>query len=153
MIRIVHPGSGSGFLNQPGFRGQKGTGSRSRIRNTVTRPWFGFLLFVWTDSDPGFWWGKLGKNLQKEKFKFLCIYRLLERLPSNKGGVQQFREKNWRSFNVKISFLKGGAWAGVLMAILFPDLRNGLFPDPSSQYFSEPKPKQKLFCYLRQGGR
>jgi hypothetical protein len=37
MIRIVHPGSGSGFflpIPDIGSRGQKGTGSRIRICNT-----------------------------------------------------------------------------------------------------------------------
>jgi hypothetical protein len=34
MIRDVHPGSGFGFFTL--LRGQKGTGSRSRIRNTAT---------------------------------------------------------------------------------------------------------------------
>jgi hypothetical protein len=46
MIRVVHPGSGSSFFlpipdpevkkaPDPGTRGQKGTGSRIRICNTV----------------------------------------------------------------------------------------------------------------------
>jgi hypothetical protein len=37
MIKVLHPGSGSGFFTYPGFRiqGQKGTGSRIRIRNTA----------------------------------------------------------------------------------------------------------------------
>ncbi len=39
MNRIVHPRSGSCFFTilDPGFRGQKGTGSRIRIRNTTTK--------------------------------------------------------------------------------------------------------------------
>jgi SpoVK/Ycf46/Vps4 family AAA+-type ATPase len=39
MIRAVHSGPGSCFFTHPGSRGQKGTGPRSRIRNTV------FILF------------------------------------------------------------------------------------------------------------
>ncbi len=37
MIQIVHPGSGSLLFTfaGPGSRGQKGTGSRIRIRNTA----------------------------------------------------------------------------------------------------------------------
>jgi hypothetical protein len=34
MIRVVHPGSGSGFFTHPGSWGKKGTGSLSRIGNT-----------------------------------------------------------------------------------------------------------------------
>jgi hypothetical protein len=32
--RVVHPGSGSWRSTHPGFRSQKSTGSRIRIRNT-----------------------------------------------------------------------------------------------------------------------
>ncbi len=42
MIRVVHPGSGSGFFTHPGSRGQKATGSQIRFRNTGTDfllPW------------------------------------------------------------------------------------------------------------------
>ncbi len=35
MIRVVHTGSGSCFFTHPGSRGQKGNGSRIRIRNTA----------------------------------------------------------------------------------------------------------------------
>ncbi len=35
MIRVVLPGSGSWFFTHPGSWGQKGTGTRIRIRNTV----------------------------------------------------------------------------------------------------------------------
>ncbi len=35
MIWVVHPGSGSWSFTHPGSRGQKGTGSRIRIRNTA----------------------------------------------------------------------------------------------------------------------
>ncbi len=35
MTRVVHPGSGSWFFTHPGSRGQNGTGSRIRIRNTA----------------------------------------------------------------------------------------------------------------------
>jgi hypothetical protein len=34
IIRVVHPGSGCWLSTHPGSRGQKGTGSRIRIRNT-----------------------------------------------------------------------------------------------------------------------
>jgi hypothetical protein len=46
MIRYVHPGSGSWYFTHPGFRGQKGTGSRIRIRNIAeTYKIDVFLLF------------------------------------------------------------------------------------------------------------
>jgi hypothetical protein len=35
----VRPGSGSCFFTHPGSRGQKGTGSRIRIRNTARMEW------------------------------------------------------------------------------------------------------------------
>jgi hypothetical protein len=36
MFQVVYPGSGSKFFTHPGSRSQKGTGSRIRIRNTVS---------------------------------------------------------------------------------------------------------------------
>jgi hypothetical protein len=46
MIRDVHPGCGSWFLPipDPGSRGQKGTGSRIRIRNTVGNHYLTLIL-------------------------------------------------------------------------------------------------------------
>jgi hypothetical protein len=38
MIRVVHPGSGSGFFTYPGSRGQKGTGFRIRINTDWVPP-------------------------------------------------------------------------------------------------------------------
>ncbi len=48
-------------IPDPGSSGRKGTGSRIRIHNTVTRPWSGFLRFCWPDSGLGFWWRKFKK--------------------------------------------------------------------------------------------
>ncbi len=51
MTRIVHPGSRSWFLPipDPGSRGQRGTGSRIRIRNTE-------LFFLSRNRVQAFWW-------------------------------------------------------------------------------------------------
>jgi hypothetical protein len=48
MIRVVHPGSDPDLLPipDPGSRGQKGTGSRIRIRNTVYKLHIIFTMYV-----------------------------------------------------------------------------------------------------------
>jgi hypothetical protein len=45
MIRVVHPGSGSWFfpIPDPRSRGQRGTGSQIRIRNTAPQKYACFL--------------------------------------------------------------------------------------------------------------
>ncbi len=50
MIRVVHPGSGSRYFTHPGSKGQKGTGSRIRIRNTALDQYvhLGWTLTRWT---------------------------------------------------------------------------------------------------------